>query len=322
MVEAARGTVVLNADDPFCLRMAEAAPAGAAVCYVTTFAKHSLVREHVRAGGRAVMLEEEPGGRQLVLYDGELRLPLLPVEAIPLTRGGRVAANVQNAMFATAIGWSLGLGLAQLRAGLASFPAAFEACPGRFQLCESLPFQVLLDQAHNPPAIEAALDFAARLPCSGRRVCVLGAPGDRRDEDVQAMARLVAGRFDRYYCRRDHELRGRGPDEIPRLLREELLLADIDEGEILRVPEEAQAVALALDHCRPGDLLVVFGSEARRSWDQIVHFRPPPTESDPEAKTLAMPMPLSLPGAPTPGPGPTKSPRPLDSERVRFDAGD
>lgn len=322
VVEAARGTVVLNADDPFCLRMAEAAPAGAAVCYVTTFEKHSLVREHVRAGGRAVIVEDEPVGRQVVLYDGELRLPLLALEAIPLTRGGQIAANVQNALFATALAWSLGLGLAQLRAGLASFPASFEACPGRFQLAPGLPFTVLLDRAHNPPAIEAALDFAARLPAGGRRVCVIGAPGDRRDEDVQAMARLLAGRFDRYYCRRDPELRGRGPDEIPRLLRDELLLADIDDSEVLRVPEEAQAVALALAYCRPGDLLVIFGSDVRRTWDQIVHFRPPAAYGDPDAATLAMPLPPTSAGAPTPGPGPARSPRPLDPERVRFDAGD
>ena len=322
VVEAARGTAVLNADDPSCLRMEGAVPASARICYVTTFEKHSLVREHVRRGGRAVLLEEGPGGRQVVLYDGELRLPLLPVEAIPLTRGGLAAANVQNALFATAIAWNLGLGLVELRQGLASFPISFEACPGRLQLYDGLPFKVLLDAAHNPPALEAALDFASRLPCSGRRVCVFGAPGDRRDEDVQAMARLLAGRFDRYYCRRDHDLRGRGPDEIPRLLREELLLAEIDEREVLRVPEETQAVAQALSYCRPGDLLVIFGYDVRRTWDQILHFRPPLRESDPEASTLALPLPLAGASAPAAGPGPSRAARPLDPERQRLDAGD
>jgi cyanophycin synthetase len=333
VVEAARGFVVLNADDPFCLGMAEAVPAGAAICYVTTFEKHSLVREHLRAGGRAVVLEEGPGGRKLVLYDGPLRLPLLAVEAIPMTRGGRLAANVANALFATAIGWCLGLGLAELRRGLASFPDSFEACPGRFQLFEELPFKVLLDAASNPPAVEAALDFVAGLPCSGRRICVLGAPGDRRDEDVQAMARLAAGRFDRYYCRRDHDLKGRGPDEIPRLLREELLLAEIDPDQVLLVPEETQAVALALAHAQPGDLVAVFGRDVHRSWDQIVHFRPLVREAGPEDATLAMPLPMSqslamtglggpAPGAPAPGRGPIKGGRPLDPERLRFDAGD
>jgi len=322
VVEAARGVAVLNADDPFCLRMAEAVPSAAGICYVTTSAKHSLVREHVRSGGRAVWLEEGPSGRLLVLHDGELRLPLLSIDAIPLTRGGKLEANVQNALFATAIGWSLGLSLVELRQGLLSFPASFEACPGRFQLFEGLPFDVLLDRGHNPPAIEAALDFASRLPVTGRRICVLGAPGDRRDEDVQAMARLVAGRFDRYYCRRDPDLRGRAPDEIPRLLREELLLAEVAESEVLMVPEEAQAVAQALAGCQPGDLLLIFGHNVHRTWDQIAHFRPRIFEIDADAATLAMPMPRTSGSAPSPGPGPAKSARPFDLERVRLDAGD
>lgn len=322
VIEAARGTAVLNADDPFCLRMADQVPSAAKVCYVTTFTKHSLVREHVRGGGRAVVLEEGPGGRQVVLYDGELRLPLLPVEAIPITRGGQVEANVKNALFATAIAWSLGLGLVALRQGLASFPASFEACPGRLQLFELLPFRVLLDRAHNPPAIEATLDFAARLPVTGRRICVLGAPGDRRDEDIEAMARMVAGRFDRYYCRRDHDLRGRAPDEIPRLLRQELLLSEVDEREVLMVPEETQAVAQALAACQPGDQLIVFASDVVRSWDQIVHFRPRELATDPESSTLAMPMPPAGAGAPSPGPGPQRVKWQLDPERGRLDAGD
>ena len=322
VIEAARGTAVLNADDPFCLRMADQVPSTAKVCYVTTFTKHSLVREHVRGGGRAVVLEEGPGGRQVVLHDGELRLPLLPVEAIPITRGGQIEANVQNALFATAIAWNLGLGLVALRQGLASFPASFEACPGRLQLFEGLPFRVLLDQAHNPPAIEAALDFAARLPVAGRRICVFGAPGERRDEDIEAMARMVAGRFDRYYCRRDHDLRGRGPDEIPRLLRQELLLSEVDEREVSMVPEETQAVAQALGTCQPGDLLVIFSSDVLRSWDQVVHFRPREIATDPDAATLAMPMPLPGAGAPSPGPGPQRVKGPLDPERGRLDAGD
>ena len=45
-------------------------------------------------------------------------------------------------------------------------------------------------------------------------------PGDRRDEDAVAIARKVAGHFDTYICHRDDNLRDRGPDEIPMLLRD------------------------------------------------------------------------------------------------------
>ncbi len=61
-VEVARDTVVLNADDPLCLRMVERAVAKR-VCYVTMRADNPLVREHVRAGGRALALEAGSTGR-------------------------------------------------------------------------------------------------------------------------------------------------------------------------------------------------------------------------------------------------------------------
>ena len=46
------GTAVLNADDPLVLKMAGYSEAKN-ICYVTVNPHHKLVREHIRAGGRA-----------------------------------------------------------------------------------------------------------------------------------------------------------------------------------------------------------------------------------------------------------------------------
>ena len=53
---------VLNADDELCLRMADYTKAKH-LCYVTMNPRHPLVREHIRAGGRAVVLEEGMNGQ-------------------------------------------------------------------------------------------------------------------------------------------------------------------------------------------------------------------------------------------------------------------
>ncbi len=68
VVEVARDTAVLNADDPLCLKMADYTKAEH-VCYVTMNPRHPLVREHIRAGGRAVVLEEGINGQMITLYD-------------------------------------------------------------------------------------------------------------------------------------------------------------------------------------------------------------------------------------------------------------
>ena len=56
MVEVARDCVVLNADDPHVLKMSGYTEAQS-ICYVTINPHHALVREHIRAGGRACALE-------------------------------------------------------------------------------------------------------------------------------------------------------------------------------------------------------------------------------------------------------------------------
>jgi cyanophycin synthetase len=116
-------------------------------------------------------------------------------------------------------------------------------------------------------------DLAGRMEVRGKRVLVLSAPGDRRDEDIAEIGRAAAGRFDHYVCRRDDGLRGRKGDEIPRMLRSALLEAGVSAQAVEVVPDEQEAIDAALRRGRPGDLLLVFADALARSWEQIVRFR-------------------------------------------------
>ena len=120
IVEVATDTAVLNADDELCLKMADYTTAKH-LCYVTMNPRHPLVREHIRAGARAVVLEEGLNGQQIVLYDNGRHIPLLWTHLIPATMEGRALHNVQNAMVATAVAYSLGKKLEDIRHGLRTF---------------------------------------------------------------------------------------------------------------------------------------------------------------------------------------------------------
>ncbi|NNG17875.1 MAG: cyanophycin synthetase [Gemmatimonadales bacterium] len=272
-VEVARDTAVLNADDPLCLRMADYTDAEN-VCYVTMSPLHPLVREHIRAGGRGVVLEEGMNGHMITIYDKGTHIPLLWTHLIPAALEGRALHNVQNAMFAAALAYSMGVKLEDIQHGLRTFDTTFFQAPGRTNIFDEHPFKVILDYGHNPAAVKAMCRMVDGFETPGRRICVLAGPGDRRDEDIRGIARATAGHFDRYVCRRDDGLRGRSPTEVPELLRDELLAAGIPSEQIDVVPEEAAAVDHALQMAQPGDLLLVFADNVTRGWKQIINFTP------------------------------------------------
>tara|TARA_B110000977_G_C10822595_1_gene394838 strand:- start:92 stop:670 length:579 start_codon:yes stop_codon:yes gene_type:complete len=135
------------------------------------------------------------------------------------------------------------------------------------------PFKVILDYAHNPAAVGAMCQLSDRLDVTGRRVCVISSPGDRRDQDVSDLASTAAGHFDHYICKADDNRRGRGDVEIPEMIRNQLIAEGVDKSAIEIIADEKASVARALEFCDVGDLLVVFGDDITRCWKQIIHFK-------------------------------------------------
>ncbi len=270
-IEVATDAAVLNADDRLCLAMADYSDA-ARVCYVTMNPHHSLVKEHIRAGGQAFVLEEGMNGQMITIYDNESHRPLLWTHLIPATVEGRAVHNVQNAMFAAALAYNMDIGLEDIRGGLRTFGSTFFQAPGRMNIFDEHPFKVILDYAHNPAAVRAICSVVDRFDVAGRRIVVLAAPGDRRDEDIEEIAGIAAGHFDHYICRCDDNRRGRGDDEVAVMLRDKLVACGVDADRIEIVTDEARSVVHALKLAAPGDLLLVLGDDIRRCWKQIIYF--------------------------------------------------
>ena len=273
VVEIARDTAVLNADDPLTLRMAAYTEAKH-VCYVTLNPDHELVREHIRAGGRAIALENGINGSMITIYDHGAHIPLLWTHLIPATIEGKALHNVQNAMFAAAIAFAMSVRLEDIRHGLRTFDTSFFQAPGRLNVYDQHPFRVLFDYGHNADAIDQLCQLANRLDVKGRRICVLAAPGDRRDQDIVAIADAAAhGMFDHYICRRDDGRRGRGDDEVPRMLEAALAAHGIGSDRIEVIVDEQEAIEAALRLAQPGDLVLIFADALARGWKQITQFK-------------------------------------------------
>ncbi|MCU9840148.1 cyanophycin synthetase [Ruegeria sp. WL0004] len=281
VIESATDTAVLNADDINCLKMADYADADT-IFYVTTSPNHSLVKEHIKAGGKAIVLEKGMNGDMLTIYDNGLHIPVLWSHLIPATLEGKALFNVQNAMFAAAMAYSFEVDLDNIRHGLRTFDTSYFQAPGRMNVYDEHPFKVILDYGHNPAALGAMAELADRMEIKGRRLCVVSMPGDRRDQDVVDAAAALAGHFDHFICKADDRRRGRGHDEIPQMLRQALMQNGVDDTAITVIPDEVEAVNAGLGMAAPGDLLVIFGDDTTRCWKQIIYFNAPGDQPKPK----------------------------------------
>lgn len=253
LVETVRptGWAVLNADDTWTLSLRSRCRGR--VCLFSTRAETLPVTRHRLEGGRALLLR----AGQLVAATGAREERIMPVRAIGGTWEGRLGFMVQNAMAAAGALWSLEVSMEQIRAGLAAFAGNLGQNPGRMNLYEVGAIQVLVDYGHNAAACEAVL-AAARALRPGRVIAVVGAPGDRRDEDARALGRIAARRCEHVIVKEDQDLRGRRPGEVAALLLEGLRSGGLAARNTTAILREVDAVRAAINLAEPGDLVVVF----------------------------------------------------------------
>jgi cyanophycin synthetase len=292
-IEIATDAAVLNADDSLCLQMADYTDA-ATVSYVTMNPSHPLVKQHIQAGGQAFVLEKGMNGHLITIYDSESHTPLVWTHLIPATIEGRALHNVQNAMFAAALAYNMHISLEDIRQGLRTFGSTFFQAPGRMNIYDEHPFRVILDYAHNPAAVTAMCELVDRFDIEGRRIVVLSAPGDRRDEDIRRIAEIAADHFDYFICRCDDNRRGRGTDEVAVMQKNRLLEAGISADQIEVIPDEQEATLRALEFAETGDLVLVLGDNTTRAWKQIIYFNSGARVADPGRKKAAS---IELPDA-------------------------
>lgn len=263
------GTSVLNADDPLVRDMAE--KAAGQIMWFTRDPKNELVREHVRNGGRAAGIEQGVNGEMLTLYDGERHMPLIWSHLIPATLEGKAKFNVENALAAAAVAFSLGVSLEHIRQGLRTFATSFFQAPGRCNVFDEHPFRVIVDYGHNPAAMAAMAELVVNMRRK-RAIGILGAAGDRRNEDILELGRVAAGGFDFVIVKEDPDRRGRPVGEAASIVAEGLLQGGLAQERFVLDVEEPDAIDRGLAMAEPGDLLVIFADDAAAAWKKVIYF--------------------------------------------------
>ncbi len=265
-----QGYAVLNADDPLVAAMAK--DTKAQVAYFSMNPHNELVQSHIRQGGLAAVYENG----YLSILEADRTLRIEQASNVPLTLGGWAPFMIANALAASLAAFTQGVALEAIRSSLTTFKASVSQTPGRMNLFNLGSYHVLVDYAHNPSSYEALGSFVRHW--SGERIGVIGAPGDRREEDFMALGRLSAQMFDRILVKEDDDTRGRRRGEVANLIGEGISEEKPD-CPYKSLLNETKAIEMALDEAPQGSLVVILPEKVGRTLD-LIRVRHPQSESN------------------------------------------
>jgi UDP-N-acetylmuramoyl-L-alanyl-D-glutamate--2,6-diaminopimelate ligase len=165
----------------------------------------------------------------------------------------RGSFNLENALGALAAARLLGIDDDAIARGLESV----RGVPGRFEsIDEGQPFDVIVDYAHKPFALESVLR-AARELSSGRVLCVFGCGGDRDREKRPQMGKIASELADVVIVTNDNPR-----SEDPQAIIDAIVAGAV--GDVDVEPDRAAAIARAIESASDGDVVLLAGKGAEQ----------------------------------------------------------
>ncbi|NLE44684.1 MAG: UDP-N-acetylmuramoyl-L-alanyl-D-glutamate--2,6-diaminopimelate ligase [Chloroflexi bacterium] len=170
--------------------------------------------------------------------------------------------NVGNILAAASVGIALKLDLDAIRLGV----AAVKAVPGRMErIVEGQDFTAIVDFAHTPNALDHALRTARTMTGDGRVIAVFGCAGLRDREKRTAMGTVAAELADLVIITAE-DPRTEDLDEIMSVTARAMIVRGRQEGvHFWRVPDRGEAILLACQRAKPGDVVIACGKGHEQS---------------------------------------------------------
>jgi UDP-N-acetylmuramoyl-L-alanyl-D-glutamate--2,6-diaminopimelate ligase len=185
------------------------------------------------------------GSEATVVIDHQTKLDL--ATALPGT------FNIYNMTAAAAVAYLLGIKLDDIIEGVANL----EGVPGRFErVVEGLGYDVVVDYAHTPDALEQLLQ-AAKEVTKNRTILVFGATGDRDKTKRPIMGEIAARLADRIILT-DEESYNEDPQAIRDQVRDGIETAGAT-AKLTEIPDRREAIEKALAIATKDDTVLITG---------------------------------------------------------------
>lgn len=258
---ADEGYTILNADDDLVYDMRYAV--SSKVILFSMEKDNERVMEHCAKGGMSVFVQDG----YFVVQTVETVIRILAVNRTPVTLGGKAAFMVANVLPSIAAAIVSGFTIEDIRIALHSFIPSPELTPGRMNLFEFAHCQLMLDYAHNASGFDGIQKYMAQVEASSK-ICIIGATGDRREEDIRNLGKYAASTFNEIIIRHDKDGRGRTNEELTALVMEGIRSTDRN-PRVEVISDEAAAIEFAVTHAPQEAFIFVCADHVKHSIELV-----------------------------------------------------
>lgn len=258
------GWAILNAEDPWCMKIAESLS-----CHVALFSLNEhcdTIVKHCRAGGIAAIYENG----FITIKKGDWKIRVEKATHVPLTMGGKARFMIANVLAATLASYLYGFKTEDIKISLTTFIPGAAQTPGRMNVFNFKKFKVMIDFAHNPAGYLGIEDFMQNIS-SPHKVGIIAGVGDRRDSDIRDCGMIAARMFDHLIIRQEKHLRGRTEEEIINLILEGIKAAN-KEVTYEIIPKETEAIKHAISTAQEGSFIVALSDVVTNAIDIVQQY--------------------------------------------------
>jgi UDP-N-acetylmuramoyl-L-alanyl-D-glutamate--2,6-diaminopimelate ligase len=170
--------------------------------------------------------------------------------------------NVSNIMAGVATALQLGVDIKTIKETLEKIPQL----EGRWEILQEKPFNVIIDFAHTPNALENVLIRASNLKAKNKKLIVVFGSAGKRDKSKRPLMGRVAANLADIIILTAEDPRGEDVLQINREIEDGARrIVGGERKEIFSIPNREEAIVKAIVRASKGDIIVITGKGHERS---------------------------------------------------------
>lgn len=169
--------------------------------------------------------------------------------------------NSYNIMASIAVALELKVPMKKLKSSLLKLPQL----EGRWDVVKEKPFQVIIDFAHTPNALENVLKRGDQIRKKGNKLVVVFGSAGKRDKSKRPKMGFASAQYADKIILTAEDPRGEDVEKINKQIIEGIQKVQRQDLEYISIPNRKNAIKRALKEAKKGDIIIMAGKGHEKS---------------------------------------------------------